>query len=167
VSDSAAAALPTAGLTALALASTSPPAGPDEVISFDRAPGAGIYTLNLFDELQRMNAANALARLVRLLEARTLTAPIELEMTWQAIQFAIDALMTRTISGKAVLIRSQQARRRRQRRLVARVDQPARPPRGDVLVPCLPSSGANARRSASMSWLSCFVSSGAPLNRSR
>jgi hypothetical protein len=82
-----------------------------EVISFraprfDRAPGAGIYTPNLFDELPRMNAANALARLVRLLEERKLTAPIELEMAWQAIHVAIDALMTRTISGNAVLIRS-------------------------------------------------------------
>ena len=84
--------------------------GPDEVISFraarfDRAPGARIYTLNLFDELPRLNAANALARLVCPLEARKLTAPIELEMAWHEIHVAINALMTRTISGKAVLIR--------------------------------------------------------------
>jgi hypothetical protein len=62
--------------------------------------------LNLFGELPRMNAANALGRLVRLLEARKLTGPIELEMAWQATHVAIDALMTRTISGKAVLIQS-------------------------------------------------------------
>lgn len=81
---------------------------PDEVVSFhaarfDRAPGARIYTLNLFDELPRMNAASALARLVRLLDDRRLTAPIELEAPWQEIGAAIDALLTRAISGKAVL----------------------------------------------------------------
>lgn len=81
---------------------------PSEVVSFraarfDRAAGAQIYTLNLFDELPRMNAANALARLVRLLEDRRLTAPIELEAPWQEIGAAINALLTRAISGKAVL----------------------------------------------------------------
>jgi hypothetical protein len=53
-----------------------------------------------------MNAANALARLIRPLEARKLTAPIELELRGKAIHVAIAALMTRTISGKVVLIRS-------------------------------------------------------------
>jgi hypothetical protein len=81
---------------------------PDEVVSFraacfDRAPGARIYTLNLFDELPRMDAASALARLVHLLEDRRLTAPIELEAPWQEIGAAIEALLTRAISGKAVL----------------------------------------------------------------
>ena len=81
---------------------------PDEVVSFraarfDRAPGARIYTLNLFDELPRMNAAEALARLVRLLDDGRLKAPVELEAPWQEIGAAIDALLTRTISGKAVL----------------------------------------------------------------
>jgi NADPH:quinone reductase-like Zn-dependent oxidoreductase len=80
----------------------------DEVVSFraarfDRAPGARIYTLNLFAELSRMNAASALARLVRLLEDGRLTAPVELEAPWQEIRAAIDALLTRRISGKAVL----------------------------------------------------------------
>jgi NADPH:quinone reductase-like Zn-dependent oxidoreductase len=81
---------------------------PDEVVSFraaqfDRAPGARIYTLNLFDELPRMDAASALARLVRLVEAGRLTAPVELEAPWQDVGAAIDALLTRAISGKAVL----------------------------------------------------------------
>lgn len=81
---------------------------PNEVVSFraarfDRAAGARIYTLNLFDELPRMNAANALARLVSLLEDSRLTAPVELEAPWQEIGAAIDALLTRAISGKAVL----------------------------------------------------------------
>jgi NADPH:quinone reductase-like Zn-dependent oxidoreductase len=81
---------------------------PDEVVTFraarfDRAPGARIYTLNLFDELQRLNAANALARLVRLLEDGKLTAPVELEAPWEELGAAIEALLTRAISGKAVL----------------------------------------------------------------
>jgi NADPH:quinone reductase-like Zn-dependent oxidoreductase len=81
---------------------------PDEVVSFraarfDRAPGARIYTLNLFDELPRMNGANDLARLVRLLDDGRLQAPVELEAPWQELGAAIDALLTRTISGKAVL----------------------------------------------------------------
>jgi NADPH:quinone reductase-like Zn-dependent oxidoreductase len=81
---------------------------PDEVVSFragrfDRAPGARIYTLNLFDELPRMNGAHALARLVRLLADGRLRAPVELEAPWQELGAAIDALLTRTISGKAVL----------------------------------------------------------------
>jgi NADPH:quinone reductase len=82
--------------------------GPDEVVSFraarfDRAPGARIYTLNLFDELPRMNGANALARLVRLLADGRLKAPVELEAPWQEIGGAIEALLMRRISGKAVL----------------------------------------------------------------
>ena len=81
---------------------------PDEIVSFraarfDRAAGARIYTLNLFDELPRMNAASALARLVRLLEDGRLEAPVEHEGPWQEVAAAIDALLARTISGKAVL----------------------------------------------------------------
>ena len=81
---------------------------PDEVVTFraarfDRAPGARIYTLNLIDELSRMNATSALARLVRLLDDGRLTAPVELEAPWQETAAAIDALLARTISGKAVL----------------------------------------------------------------
>jgi NADPH:quinone reductase-like Zn-dependent oxidoreductase len=81
---------------------------PGEVVTFraarfDRAAGARIYTLNLFDELPRMNAANALARLVRLLEEGRLKAPVELEAPWNEVGAAIEALLARTISGKAVL----------------------------------------------------------------
>ena len=81
---------------------------PDEVVSFraarfDRAPGATIHTLNLIDELPRMDVAGELARLVRLLDARRLVAPVELEAPWTDIGRAIDALLTRSISGKAVL----------------------------------------------------------------
>ena len=81
---------------------------PEEVVSFratrfDRSPGASIYTLNLFDELPRMNAARSLARLAELLADRKLTAHIALEAPWQDLGRAIDALLARTISGKAVL----------------------------------------------------------------
>jgi NADPH:quinone reductase len=81
---------------------------PDEVVSFraarfDRAPGARIYTLNLLDELPRMNPPSDLARLLRLLEQQKLTAPVRFEAPWQDISRAIDALLARTISGKAVL----------------------------------------------------------------
>jgi NADPH2:quinone reductase len=80
----------------------------DEVVSFratrfDRAPGARIYTLNLWDELARTNTTSDLARLVRLLDERKLVAPVGFEAPWQDLAHAIDALLTRTISGKAVL----------------------------------------------------------------
>jgi NADPH:quinone reductase len=80
----------------------------DEVVSFratrfDRAPGARIYTLNLWDELARTNTTSDLARLVRLLDERKLVAPVGFEAPWQDIADAIEALLTRTISGKAVL----------------------------------------------------------------
>ena len=80
----------------------------EEIVSFraaryDQAPGATIYTLNLLDELPRMDAAGDLARLVTLLAQRKLHAPVELEASWQEIGAAIDALLKRTISGKAVL----------------------------------------------------------------
>jgi NADPH:quinone reductase-like Zn-dependent oxidoreductase len=81
---------------------------PDETVSFratqfDRSPGARIYTLNLLDELPRMDAANGLARLVSLLADGRLTAAIALEAPWQELPRAIEALLARTISGKAVL----------------------------------------------------------------
>ncbi len=81
---------------------------PDEIVSFrathfDRSPGARIYTLNLFDELPRMDASSGLARLVNLLADGRLTAAIALDAPWQELPRAIEALLTRTISGKAVL----------------------------------------------------------------
>jgi NADPH:quinone reductase len=82
--------------------------GPDEVVSFratrfDRAPGAKIYTLNLIDELPRMNTTHDLGRLVSLLELQKLAAPIGFEAPWQQVGRAIEALLARTIFGKAVL----------------------------------------------------------------
>jgi NADPH:quinone reductase-like Zn-dependent oxidoreductase len=79
-----------------------------EMVSFraaryDEAPGAAIFTFNLLDELPRMDAADDLARLVTLLAQQRLVAPVGLEADWQDVHHAIDALLQRTISGKAVL----------------------------------------------------------------
>jgi len=81
---------------------------PDEIVSFraacfDRAPGATIRTLNLLDELNHANTRADLARLAGLMHLRKLVAPLELEAPWQDIGRAIQALLTREISGKAVL----------------------------------------------------------------
>jgi NADPH:quinone reductase-like Zn-dependent oxidoreductase len=80
----------------------------DEMVAFraahyDRAAGATIYTFNLLDELRRMEAARDLTRLVTLLAQRKLVAPVELEADWHNVAQAIDALLKRRISGKAVL----------------------------------------------------------------
>jgi NADPH:quinone reductase-like Zn-dependent oxidoreductase len=81
---------------------------PEEVVSFratrfDRSPGARIYTLNLFDELPRMGASQSLTRLAELVAQGKLSAGVELEAPWQELPRAIDAVVARTISGKAVL----------------------------------------------------------------
>jgi NADPH2:quinone reductase len=81
---------------------------PDEVVSFrasrfDRAAGARIQTFNLLADLERSDAAGDLSRLARLVAERKLTPPVELEAPWQETAAAIQALLTRAISGKAVL----------------------------------------------------------------
>jgi len=80
----------------------------EEIVSFraacfDRAAGATIHTFNLLEELPRMNVAGDLARLVSLTAQRKLIAPVALEAPWQEIGRAIDALLAREITGKAVL----------------------------------------------------------------
>jgi NADPH:quinone reductase len=82
--------------------------GPDEIVSFratrfDRAPGARICTFNLLETLRGSNTAEDLARLALLMQRRRLVAPVELEASWRHIGGAIEALLTRAISGKAVL----------------------------------------------------------------
>jgi NADPH:quinone reductase-like Zn-dependent oxidoreductase len=81
---------------------------PDEVVSFraagfDRAHGARIATFNLLAGLEGSDAAGDLARLVLLMEQRRLEAPERLEAPWQDVGRAIDALLSRELSGKAVL----------------------------------------------------------------
>jgi NADPH2:quinone reductase len=81
---------------------------PDETISFratrfDRSPGAAIYTLNLRDQLCLQDTAGDLSRILLLMQQRKLVAPLELEASWRDVGRAIEALLTREISGKAVL----------------------------------------------------------------
>jgi len=80
----------------------------DEVVSFraadfDRAAGARIYTFNLLDDRTRADMSADLARLVQLMGQGKLVASIGLEAPWQEISVAIEALVRRRISGKAVL----------------------------------------------------------------
>jgi NADPH2:quinone reductase len=81
---------------------------------FDRSAGATIQTFDLLDDLARGNTAGDLARLVHLLQRRKLVAPLELEAPWTDISGAIDALIGRKISGKAVLHITNTAALRRQ-----------------------------------------------------
>jgi NADPH:quinone reductase len=82
---------------------------PDDTVTFraarlDRAPGAAIYTLNLFDELTRhASAATDLRRLCGLVAAGRLDGQIQLEVSWRDHASAFDALLHGRISGKAVL----------------------------------------------------------------
>jgi NADPH:quinone reductase-like Zn-dependent oxidoreductase len=81
----------------------------DEIVSFrarrfDRAHGARIVTLNLFDELAaRGGAANDLARLVGLMAEDRLDGQVELRASWRDPAPALAALLERRIGGKAVL----------------------------------------------------------------
>jgi NADPH2:quinone reductase len=72
--------------------------------SFDRARGARIYTLNLFDELAaHASAARDLTRLCELMADGRLDGQIEFEASWREHSRALDALLERRIGGKAVL----------------------------------------------------------------
>jgi NADPH:quinone reductase-like Zn-dependent oxidoreductase len=81
----------------------------DELVTFragrlDRAVGARIYTLNLPDELNaHASAASDLTRLCRLVVDGRLDAQIGVEQSWREPGLAIEALLHRTIAGKAVL----------------------------------------------------------------
>jgi NADPH:quinone reductase len=71
---------------------------------FDRAKGARIYTLDLFDELAaHASGASDLARLCKLMADGRLDGQIELEASWREASRALDALLERRIGGKAVL----------------------------------------------------------------
>jgi NADPH:quinone reductase-like Zn-dependent oxidoreductase len=71
---------------------------------FDRAKGARIYTLNLFDELDRhASAASDLGRLCALATAGRLDGQVALEGSWRDPAPALAALVERRIGGKAVL----------------------------------------------------------------
>jgi NADPH:quinone reductase-like Zn-dependent oxidoreductase len=82
---------------------------PDETIafragSFDRSPGARIYTLNLTDELRaQAGARHDLERLCRLVVDGRLRAQVTLEESWRRAGPALDALVDRRVVGKVVL----------------------------------------------------------------
>ncbi len=82
---------------------------PDELVTFragrlDRAVGARIYTLNLPDELDaQASATSDLVRLCRLIVDGRLDGQIGFEESWREPGPAIEALLNRTIAGKAVL----------------------------------------------------------------
>jgi NADPH2:quinone reductase len=81
----------------------------DETVTFragrlDRAAGARIYTLNLPAELDaHASAAADLARLCQLVVDGRLDGQIGYAGSWREPAPAIDALLRRTIAGKAVL----------------------------------------------------------------
>ncbi|MFL6127902.1 MAG: zinc-binding dehydrogenase [Mycobacteriales bacterium] len=71
---------------------------------FDRARGATIYTLNLFDELtSHGGGTNDLTRLCGLAADGRLDGQVELEGSWRDPGPALTALLHRRIGGKAVL----------------------------------------------------------------
>lgn len=79
----------------------------DDVIAFragrfDRAKGASVYTLNLFDEIP-FGAATDLGRLCTLLAEGRIHATVDLEASWREPAPALEALLSRRIRGKAVL----------------------------------------------------------------
>ncbi len=71
---------------------------------FARAPGARLYGLYIFAELQHTRSAAAdLRRLADLVAAGQLDPQIDLTESWDRAADAIDALLDRRVAGKAVL----------------------------------------------------------------
>jgi NADPH:quinone reductase-like Zn-dependent oxidoreductase len=71
---------------------------------FARAPGARLYGLYLFSELERTRSCRAdLARLAALIAAGRLDPQIALSADWSEFAGALDALLGRRVNGKAVL----------------------------------------------------------------
>ena len=71
---------------------------------FDRAKGARIFTLNLFDEVASHSSGTSdLTRLCGLMADGRLDGQVELEGSWRKPAPLLDALLERRIGGKAVL----------------------------------------------------------------
>jgi NADPH:quinone reductase len=71
---------------------------------FDRAKGARIYTLNLFEELAAHGSAvSDLSRLCSLIADGRLDGQIELQASWREASRALAVLLERRIGGKIVL----------------------------------------------------------------
>jgi NADPH:quinone reductase-like Zn-dependent oxidoreductase len=90
----------------VSFASTDP--GPVEFPTrafFGRAPGARLHGLHLWSQLQRERTGSSdLARLVELVADGRLDCSIAYEGSWREAAEAIEALIERRISGKAVLL---------------------------------------------------------------
>lgn len=71
---------------------------------FARAPGATLYGLYIFAELERTRSCGTdLLRLAELVAAGRLDPQIDLTLGWEEAGKAIEALLDRRVSGKAVL----------------------------------------------------------------
>jgi NADPH:quinone reductase len=71
---------------------------------FARAPGARLYGLYIFAELQHTRSASAdLRRLSELVAAGRLDPQIDVVRSWHEVGEAIEALLDRRVAGKAVL----------------------------------------------------------------
>ena len=92
----------------------------DEIVTFqaarfDRAKGARIYTLNLFDELARhASGAGDLARLYQLMAEGRLDGQIELEASWRDAAVALGALLDRASAARLYFTSADRASRRGQ-----------------------------------------------------
>jgi NADPH:quinone reductase len=71
---------------------------------FARAPGARVYGLYVFSELEHRRSGSAdLRRLADLVADRGLDPQIDLTLSWREAGQAIEALLDRRVNGKAVL----------------------------------------------------------------
>jgi NADPH:quinone reductase len=71
---------------------------------FSRAPGAKLYGLYVFAELERTRSGSAdLRRLAGLVAAGKLDPQIDMTGSWTEARAAIEALLDRRVNGKAVL----------------------------------------------------------------
>jgi NADPH:quinone reductase len=71
---------------------------------FGRAPGARLYGLYIFTELEHTRTGSTdLRRLADLVAAGKLDPQIDLTLPWTDAARAIEALLDRRVNGKAVL----------------------------------------------------------------
>ena len=77
---------------------------PVDMARMRRAPGACLYILNLYHELEREPASVGLQRLVHLAGNGKLTPHLSVEADWREIGRVAQALLDRRFPGKAVLL---------------------------------------------------------------
>jgi NADPH:quinone reductase-like Zn-dependent oxidoreductase len=83
-------------------------AGDDTIFSitdfYRGAPGASLRAFMLFDELRYTQSGSAdLSALAQLVADGKLDPQIDLETSWESYAEAVQALIDRTVAGKAVL----------------------------------------------------------------